>query len=75
MCIYFGQESFIFIIFLIKVGQISLASSFPEKYSLPDVAKQVAARNALAILKKKCSSTNIPVTQDMAVVAKRLELV
>jgi len=54
---------------------VSLASSFPEKYSLPEVAEQVAARNALNILMKNHSYKNIPFTQDMSIVAERLEKV
>lgn len=54
---------------------MSLASSFPEKYSLPEVAQQVAARKALAVLKKTHSSINIPITQDMSTIAERLEKV
>ncbi|XP_022175197.1 uncharacterized protein LOC111037126 isoform X2 [Myzus persicae] len=57
----------------IKLGNVSLASSFPEKYSLPEVAEQVAARNALVLLKKTHSSKNIPFTQDISIVAERLE--
>lgn len=54
---------------------MSLASSFPEKYSLPDVAKQVAARKALDLLKKNNSCINIPVTEDNDVIVERLEKV
>ncbi|CAI6350990.1 unnamed protein product [Macrosiphum euphorbiae] len=57
----------------IKLGNVSLASSFPEKYSLPEVAEQVAARNALVVLKKTHSYKNIPVTKDISIVAERLE--
>lgn len=57
----------------IKLGNVSVASSFPEKYSLPEVAQQVAARNALYVLKKAHSYNNIPVTQDISIVAERLE--
>ncbi|XP_025200911.1 tudor domain-containing protein 7-like [Melanaphis sacchari] len=57
----------------IKLGNVSLASSFPEKYSLPEVAQQVAARKALSVLKKTHSYKNIPITQDMSIVAERLE--
>jgi len=52
---------------------VSLSSSFPEKYSLPEVAKQVAARNALAVLKKNHSVKNQPITEEMELVARRLE--
>lgn len=55
------------------LGNESLASSFPEKYSLPEVAEQVAARKALVVLKKNHSYKNIPFTQDMSIVAERLE--
>lgn len=54
---------------------MSLASSFPEKYSLPEVAKQVAARKALTILKKNHSYINIPGTEDNAIIVERLEKV
>jgi len=39
------------------------------------VAKQVAARNALNILIKNHSYKNIPITQDISIVAERLEKV
>ncbi|XP_050537895.1 uncharacterized protein LOC126903619 isoform X2 [Daktulosphaira vitifoliae] len=58
----------------INLGVTSLASSFPEKYSLPEVAKQVAARNALGLLKKKYDDNNIPTTKNMSLVVERLEL-
>ncbi|XP_050422337.1 uncharacterized protein LOC126834455 [Adelges cooleyi] len=58
----------------IKLGMSSLASSFPEKYSLPEIAKQVAARNALGILKQRYDNTDIPVTKEMSIVIERLEI-
>jgi len=39
------------------------------------VAEQVAARNALVVLKKTHSHKNIPFTKDMSIVAERLEKV
>lgn len=39
------------------------------------MAEQVAARNALIVLKKTHGHKNIPFTKDIAIVAERLEKV